>query len=127
MLLHDVPYSVCVFSVMFLLYVYNRTLFHVKVSHEIKYSLYHITYQTHVCTTSILCMMYRIAFFVVFARPIFCGITISCIAENFHGLNIHGKQVVQSGYTCWQHGQQLAGQRKRVGPPDLDSCPRGIA
>ena len=26
---------------------------------------------------------------------------------------------VESEYTPWQHGQQLTGPRKRVGPPDL--------
>ena len=55
---------------------------------------------------------YSVFFF--FARSIFCGIKISCVTENFRGLNFQAKQVVQSGYTCWQHGQ-----RKRVGPPDL--------
>ena len=54
----------------------------------------------------------------------FHGITISCITENFRGLNFHGlnfcgKQVVQSGYMRWQHGWQLAVPRKRVGFPDL--------
>ena len=51
----------------------------------------------------------------------------SCITENLRGLNFHGKQVVQSGHTSWQHGQQQSGLRKRVCPPDMDSCPRGIA
>ena len=48
---------------------------------------------------------------------------ISCITE----INFHGKQVVQSGHTSSWHGQQLNGLRKKVGPPDLDSCPHGIA
>ena len=58
-------------------------------------------------------------------RQHFCGITISCITENFCGLNFQAKQIVQSRYTRWQHRQQLT--EEESGASRFGSCPHGIA